>query len=159
MRTLELGDFKISVEDSFGVHTLVLRGPDVAAGVVSGKSAQFRPTLVVARSERPIKDKAELEIFADVSVSLLKPIPGFREISRKTLATPAGNPAVLQRHRFLNEHGLEVEQLQLYVHQKGPALVLTATELAGESFSAHEESLRAMMMSVVEKTPAPSAAR
>jgi hypothetical protein len=149
MRTFDFGDFRMQIDGGFGVHTVVLRGPDSAAGVVAGRPAQFRATLVIARSERPLKHKAELESFADVSVNLLKQQPGFKQISRETIQLPSKSQGVLQRHRFKNEHGLEVEQLQLYLLQKGPALIITATDLAA-TFAEHRENLLAMLLSTVE---------
>src|SRR5688572_4822244 len=124
MRTLDLGDFRFSADEGFGVHTVVLRGPESSPVMVAGRAATFRPTVVIARSERPLADQAELEAFAEASVSVLRKLPGFQQVSRDLLVIPAGNPAALQRHRFQDEHGLKVEQLQLYVAQRGPALVI-----------------------------------
>lgn len=152
MGTLDLGDLRFSIDDSFGLHTLVLRGTKSTEIEIDGRPASFRSTLVVARTERPLKDKKELEMYAEASARQLQAKADFKEVSRKPMKLPKGNPAILQRHKFKDEHGLLVEQLQLFALQKGPAVVLTATELSGPSFNAREKALTAMFLSLVDKS-------
>ncbi len=151
MGTLELGDLRFSIDNGFSLHTLVLRGNKSTEVQIEGRAASFRPTMVVARTERPLKDKKELELYAEASVRQLQAKPEFKEVSRKPMRLPKGGPAIIQRHRFKDDHDLLVEQLQFFALQKGPAVVITATELSGENFAAREKALTAMFMSLVDK--------
>lgn len=150
MAPIHCGDFTLEQSPGFETHTLVLRASNSIEIALGGQGAQFRATLIVGRAERPLVDAAELRAFVEVSVGMLKSHKGFAQVDRATVTTAAGSPAILQQHTFENELGLRVQQMQLYVLSKGPALTVTVTDLSGPTFERKAGQYRKMLLSISE---------
>ncbi len=149
--TFELGDFRFEAPKSFSPHMLVLVGPAHEAKPVrlatQTKPVAFRANLTATPGEHPLAPDETLDSYVAEQVAGLAALSAFTQIERRPVPRDAGT-AVLQHHRFANQEGMQIEQLQLYAEYGGRVLVLTATHLAGDPFDSMRDSFEHMLLSV-----------
>jgi hypothetical protein len=146
---VELPELRLELPPRFRAHTLVFAGPEEGGSSVTDPTAlpeQFRPNLVITRSEGPVA-QGQVSVYIDSCLQGLQRARGYALVSRAEAPSDLPAGATLVRHRFQNDRKQPVEQLQLYVPVKGEVLIATLTHLQSE-FSSAEPEFRAILRSL-----------
>jgi hypothetical protein len=140
---LTVGRLRLDADPRFRLGQIILTDDDVVPVQAKGGKRGYRASFVVTTSGAPVEPPA-LRAYVDGQVREIAALPGFKQLGQED----GPGESIYQRHQFSDDHGVPLEQLQLYVARGGPVVVGTATHLAGVPFKAMEPVFRKMLNSL-----------